>query len=146
MFTSEAEHFMATIKSFARFLYTRICPFVHNLLRWIRPSRFSRTCTVCEVPSGTPPFLPNCFSPRTLLSDSPFLPLYYTNTTYLFLQKSFQCGIVYQSTGCIKSNNQFPLKFLISLVDLLLFFIINYINYKNASLSKRNYYVFTEFE
>lgn len=141
----EAERVLTVIKSFARFLYTRICPFVHNLLRWISSSKFSRTCTFCAVPSGTPPFLPNCFSPRTLLSDSSFLPLYYTNTTYL-LQKSFQCGIFYQSTGCIKSNNQFPLKFLISLVDLLLFFIIYYINYKNASLSKRNYYVFTEFE
>lgn len=145
MFTSETEQFMVAIKSFARFLYTRIYPFVHNLLRWIRPNRFSRTCTVYVVPSGTPPFLPNCFYPRTLLSDSPFPPFYYTNTSYL-LQKSFQCGMVYQSTCCIKSNNQFPLNFLRSLFDLLLLFIINYINYKNAFLSKRNYYAFTEFE
>jgi hypothetical protein len=62
------------------------------------------------------------------------------------LQKSFQCGMFYQSICCIKSNNQFLLKFLRSLFDLLLLFIINYINYKKASLSKRDNYAFTVFE
>lgn len=145
MFKSEAEHLLAAIKSFARFLYTRIYPFAHNQLQWIEPNRFSRTCTFCAAPSGTPPFLPKYFYPRTLLSDLPFPPFYYTYTSYL-LQKSFQCGMFYQSICCIKSNNQFLLKFLRSLFDLLLLFIINYINYKKASLSKRDNYAFTVFE
>jgi hypothetical protein len=135
MVISETEHCLTAINIFARFLYTRICPLIHNLLRRIRPNRFFRTRTVCVVPSGTPLFPPNCFCPKTLLSDLLSLPWYSTKATYLLLQKSFHCGIFSQSA---KTNNHFLLKFLISLVDLLVIFIINYKKYKNAVFSKRN--------
>lgn len=132
MVTSETEHFMTAINTLVRFPYTRICPLVHSLLRRIRPNRFFRTRTVCVFPSGTPLFPPNCSCPKTLLSGFLFLPWYFTKTTHilLLLQKSFQYGR-------FKTINQFPLKFLVSLVDLLVIFIIYCKKYKNAAFSKR---------
>lgn len=141
MATSETEHFMTAINTLARFPYTDICPLVHSLLRRIRPNRFFQTRTVCVFPSGTPLFPPNCSCPKTLLSGLLFLPWYFTKATHMLLQKSFQCGKV----KLTKITNQCPL-FLTSLVDLLVIFIIYCKKYKNAAFSKRNQYVFAEFE
>jgi hypothetical protein len=135
MVTSGTEHLMTTINISARFPYNRICPLVHNLLRWIRPNRFFQTRTVCGVPSGTPLFPLNCFCPKILLSDLPSLPWYSTKAYHLLLQKVFQCDIFSKLT---KTTNQFPLQFLLSSVDLLVIIIINYKKYKNIAFSKRN--------
>lgn len=140
MITSETGQFPSDFRNSVRFLCKGTCSAVPNRLRWIMPGKFVRAYSVCEVPSGTLLFPPNCFFPNILLSDLLSLPCY-TGPNDFILQKLFQFDKVDIPKCVVKSGSKFSLifnSFSIGLVDLILIFTINYKKYKDVLFSKRN--------
>jgi hypothetical protein len=142
LFTSEVNYSMRTVKPLALFHNVIIYPSIRNLSRGIRPDRFFRNRTVRAAP------LRKSLSPRNCSCSTPPLSSLFSspsndtsrktvNDIRIFnKQKSFQCDIMFYSTGLIKSNSQFLLLLLSIHIDELGIFILNYINYKNIDSQK----------